>query len=643
MSSIKLQVTAITLVVFVLSGTVVYFIHQLVILPSFQQLEREEAVKSMERVLQAINRDLENMMVTAADWAHWDDMHRFAAHEGKDPGFIESNLDLDSLESLKVNLLSIYTPRGKRLWGKAVNLATGKFLNLGDLSAPRLPSLHPVLRNTRPGNQVPGIVQTPFGPLLMVSTSILRNDRSGPSTGIFVLGRFLDEEAMGRISAQTRLELSLENWTPLSTPPKEWVTASGTSFPHTPIDLVETRDAMFAQTIIGDLPGSPFLKLQTATPRSISSKGERAVNLALLSIGLGGILVMGFLWLLLHHFIVSPLAKLTAHAIRVRKRDDLQARIFLDRADEIGTLAQEINRMMAALCRARRRLVERSYCSGMSEMARGVLHNVGNAITPLTVRLASLEEELNRAPAGEWNMAFQELRRGTENEERQEDLARFVELAGSELSAVVMGAREELSAIAGQMNHVQEILNQQDQYSRNSMILEPLKMEEMVLESEKMLSPKMREKICLEVEASVHDTGKVLGSRITVQQVVSNILINASESLLIHGQAGGRIVVSGFKDHLDGRKVGHFLFRDNGPGMETESLERMFERGFSTKDRGSGQGLHWCANAVNTLNGKMYAESEGPGKGLCLHLLLPLASEGKRDEQSGGNVTRTSP
>jgi sensor histidine kinase regulating citrate/malate metabolism len=58
--------------------------------------------------------------------------------------------------------------------------------------------------------------------------------------------------------------------------------------------------------------------------------------------------------------------------------------------------------------------------------------------------------------------------------------------------------------------------------------------------------------------------------------------------------------------------------------------EKIFQRGFSSKEGNmSGLGLHWCANAVAGMGGRIQAESDGPGHGAEFHVLLPAAQGGK--------------
>jgi sensor histidine kinase regulating citrate/malate metabolism len=72
----------------------------------------------------------------------------------------------------------------------------------------------------------------------------------------------------------------------------------------------------------------------------------------------------------------------------------------------------------------------------------------------------------------------------------------------------------------------------------------------------------------------------------------------------------------------------HTQITDNGEGIEPSNINRIFERAFSAKHSvPAGIGLHWCANTIAKMNGRIYAESEGKGCGACFHLLLPSSSK----------------
>jgi signal transduction histidine kinase len=133
------------------------------------------------------------------------------------------------------------------------------------------------------------------------------------------------------------------------------------------------------------------------------------------------------------------------------------------------------------------------------------------------------------------------------------------------------------------------------------------------------------------LDESLKRTGAVFSSRAALQQVVNNLLTNALEAVGQARATGGRIRIRAKREHLDGLPVSHLFFEDNGVGIEGEDLRRIFESRFSTKARGTGLGLHWSANTINGMNGRIYAKSGGRGQGACFHLILPAASPHSAD------------
>ena len=65
---------------------------------------------------------------------------------------------------------------------------------------------------------------------------------------------------------------------------------------------------------------------------------------------------------------------------------------------------------------------------------------------------------------------------------------------------------------------------------------------------------------------------------------------------------------------------------DNGIGIASENLTRIFGHGFTTRQDGHGFGLHSGANAATEMGGTLTATSAGLGHGATFTLDLPLAT-----------------
>ena len=78
-----------------------------------------------------------------------------------------------------------------------------------------------------------------------------------------------------------------------------------------------------------------------------------------------------------------------------------------------------------------------------------------------------------------------------------------------------------------------------------------------------------------------------------------------------------------------------FEVGDDGPGMETETTERIFEPFFSTKSTGRGLGLAAVLGVVKGHRGALSVQS-APGEGTMFRLLFPPSdrSRGRRAETS---------
>jgi signal transduction histidine kinase len=65
------------------------------------------------------------------------------------------------------------------------------------------------------------------------------------------------------------------------------------------------------------------------------------------------------------------------------------------------------------------------------------------------------------------------------------------------------------------------------------------------------------------------------------------------------------------------------LFRDTGCGMTDDTMQRVFDAHFTTRESGTGLGLHFCALTLKRLGGSISAFSDGPERGATFVVELP--------------------
>lgn len=119
--------------------------------------------------------------------------------------------------------------------------------------------------------------------------------------------------------------------------------------------------------------------------------------------------------------------------------------------------------------------------------------------------------------------------------------------------------------------------------------------------------------------------GEVATDEVLVRQILDNLLTNALDAV----EGGGSISVS---TALDGERA-RIEVADTGAGIPAETLVRIFDPFYTTKEagRGSGLGLAISATLAEALGGALTVESK-PGAGSRFRLWLPRRAPETRDE-----------
>ncbi|HEX9140015.1 MAG TPA: CHASE4 domain-containing protein [Steroidobacteraceae bacterium] len=614
---IRPKIGALLAGLFIALGAVQWAVQHFVLLPSFGALERDEARTAIRRIDYALSLSLDQLQTDASDWGNWADAYKYVVdHNDK---FARENLTTIAVKQLDVNVLAIVDLDGRLVWSRALSTDTSLPLPLDLVSQRQLPAEFPWRKQLREGSPAKGLLSTNLGILMIAGWPILDGQGGGPSRGMVLMGHLLDGAALKHIGTQAQVKVSMaENYQAAVMP------GAATAADN---DQLTTLDkTIVASRAYKNIYGQPAMTLRVDLPRTVSQQGHKSVNYAGAYLIGSAAIVLVVLLLVLNRTIVAPLTRVTQHAVRIGNADDLTVRLNSQRRDEIGVLATQFDKMVDQLASSRRALLDQSYQSGIAEQARGVLHNIGNAMTPLGVRLQTLQARLRAAPTEDVELAVTELGKAGADPARRDDLIEFLRLASGELSAEIRQADSELSVMQRQTAVVQSALTEQMRSSPGEPVLEAVRLPDLVAQSLEIVPDSRRQRLSIELDPSLQAAGAIRAPRMVLRLVLQNLIINAAEAIAAD-QTGSATLHIGCEitEGENGSKL-YLYCRDNAGGISPENLERIFEKRFSTKSAttNSGMGLHWCANALGALRGRIWATSDGPGKGATLHVIVPL-------------------
>jgi len=117
------------------------------------------------------------------------------------------------------------------------------------------------------------------------------------------------------------------------------------------------------------------------------------------------------------------------------------------------------------------------------------------------------------------------------------------------------------------------------------------------------------------------DKGIYLNMNPTDIYVLYSNLIDNSIYWLSRKSNDEKKVINIFNDKDDENII--LIYKDNGPGIDPENFELIFEAGFTTKPDGSGLGLAIIKNIIDSYNGRINVENDEKDGGAVFRIWLP--------------------
>ncbi len=280
--------------------------------------------------------------------------------------------------------------------------------------------------------------------------------------------------------------------------------------------------------------------------------------------------------------------------------------------------------------RLNRELVDVSRCAGMAEVATDVLHNVGNVLNSVNVSAGVVLDKLKGSRVGRVSSAAALLEEHSDHlvdfltaDSRGQQLPAFLKMLGNHLQDENAAEIEELNELVRNIQHVAEIISVQQSHGRVFGVQETVRLDE-ILDNAVKLDGASFSRHGIRIVRRYEDVPSATIDKHRLLQIVVNLVGNAKDALKTSACSDKQLVL-GIQPACD-RRV-EITVGDNGIGISPGDMARIFEYGFTTKDKGHGFGLHGSALAATELGGSLTVHSDGPGCGACFRLELPLTVE----------------
>ena len=295
---------------------------------------------------------------------------------------------------------------------------------------------------------------------------------------------------------------------------------------------------------------------------------------------------------ILSYRISNPIIKLQRATDQLSK-GNVGIQVKTSSKDEIGELVRSFNKMTKELKRSREELKKVERESAWRDIARQVAHEIKNPLTPMKLAMQHLYYAYSRG-----SNDFKSILQTT--------------------NKMIIDQVETLNRIATEFSDFAKMP------SRN---YRPIKINEVIKDVVSLMNTEGKIKL-----SAVSSNGKyvVFGDKDEIKRALINIIRNSIQAIdeNVCNRNDGRILIEG--KNYDGYYS--VFIRDNGIGMDEQTLQKLFEPYFSTKSSGMGLGLVITKKIVDDMKAKIYVRSE-VDKGTEVEIRFNLINEKESAKQ----------
>ncbi len=306
---------------------------------------------------------------------------------------------------------------------------------------------------------------------------------------------------------------------------------------------------------------------------------------------------------------------------QMSKREEVQQELI-----EAGKqLEAKVITRTEELNKTKNELVTISREAGRAEFATDVIHNIGNALNSININTDTLRSQMK-------DLQIPVIKKITELFEINKDnLEKLItkDSVGKKIPDIINQFYEylkevqkltikDLKEIKKDIQHIQNIIANQQSHAKNILVMEVYSPIEIMDEAIRMNRRTMG-RYNISITKKYSAVSDIKTDKHKLLQVLTNLVSNAKQSFEKQNRENRNITCFIRKQNY----ILEFEVKDNGIGIYKENITKIFTHGFTTRKDGHGFGLHNSANNVKQLDGELLVRSDGIGKGASFIVKIP--------------------
>ena len=277
----------------------------------------------------------------------------------------------------------------------------------------------------------------------------------------------------------------------------------------------------------------------------------------------------------------------------------------------------------------------RAFAQGRVEIVDTILHNIGNAINSVitgieTVHQNLVDKTLTRrlcALANAVKAHRDDWIDYTQNDPQGQQVIPFIIALAEDFSRQDVALVKTVDRVRDRVRHIEAIIRTQRALSNSNMDRKDIDLRHTLSNVVKVLQESLKKRAITTVIDCENAPQEIRIQESQFHQMMVNLIKNSIEAIDDLDAAGGLNAPP--RIHIRAYTKGDFLnldVSDNGIGIDLKNTKRIFAAGYTTKESGSGLGLHSVANFVISSGGQIRPLSDGIGKGATMRIRLRCSS-----------------